>query len=218
MSASRFTRFAPIVCVAIAAWASPQEARAQDCIENDTVRITLTNTGTGKGEISAGCWMPSVAVPSKVLCAHDIKKNHTFTFALENQCDIDVRLELVVTRGDIKMQRPGPSGPPDNECDDGASRFLFADYLPATSGQITRNCVTKTHWKWPIKWTREGSYALVATRVRKNGVETTLAQPVIFDPEIILEDNGKLDTVFLGALVLLAAGAVYAIYRMLRRA
>jgi hypothetical protein len=215
MRASRFTRCVPIACMAVAAWAGPRDARGQACAENDTVRVTLSKTDTGKDKIVDGCWMPSVATASKVLCAHDIKREHTFTFALENQCDIDVRLELTVTRGSIKMRRPD-NDPPDHECNDGASKFLFAGYLSANSGPQVPKCSTKPHWKWPIKWSRTGSYALVATHVRQNGVETKLQKPVNFDPEIIIEDNGK-GFVGFGVIALLVAGLLYAIYRWLRR-
>ncbi len=189
-------RAAMIVAVgAIVLW--PPSAAAQDCTPNKTVAIQLTRSRPASGgvEIAPGCWMPQVRGAQKAaaaLCAHGVEHMHDFAFTLENSCNVDVHLELTVDRGWVKLRRSANGQPTESECGTGKPRTLFADYLaPAVSQTFT--CANRSHWKWwPFKWTRRGSYALKATAVRAPGGEPVeFPVPVDYDPEIVIEDNGK---------------------------
>ncbi len=194
-----------ISAMAVAAGlATPSPARAADCTPRDTVAVTLTTTGDPSKKIADDCYMPVVATDDKTLCGHDIAAEHTFTFVLTNQCAVDVKLKLTVKRGSVDFKGP--------ECDFDKGNVLFEDYIVGNGAPVTKTCASRTHGN---KGQKKGRYDVTATAVRIGGTESKV--DVSFDPEIIIEDNGKGRLLRWGALVLLAAGIAYALYRVLRR-
>lgn len=181
---------------------SPRIAAAADCSVKEAIEVALTTTGTADMRITEGCYMP--VVTDKTLCGHGIKSEHTFTFTLTNGCAVPVKLKLTVKRGAVDFK--------DAACDFDQGNVLFEDFVNAGGGSITKTCTSRAHGNGGQK---KGRYDVVATAYRVDGNE--IAANVKFDPEIILEDNGKSPIVWaIGLLVLAAVG--YVLYRALRRA
>jgi hypothetical protein len=177
-------------------FAASAVAHAEDCVPKRRIEIQLSTArpATGGTEISPGCWMPQVTGTDKeaaALCAHDIKGQHDFAFVLDNKCSVDVRLELTVDRGSVRLKRSQNGVPTSQDCGLGSKKELFGDYLPAGTAQRF-TCANESHVKWAWKWTRRGSYGVRATHVRAaDGTPVRLSPPVDYDPEIVIEDNGR---------------------------
>ncbi len=157
-----------------------------DCLPNDRVTVTLSKN-PGSQPVGQGCWMDQAKPEAKQLCAHDIKREHKLQIDLTNKCDVPVTLKVTVSRGDVKFFPRNPA-PDANACRDGSNPWLFNE--PVMPGQTkSASCTTRRHGRFlgVFKWTRRGSYEVTAT----HAADVQLPRPVTFDPEIVIEDNGR---------------------------
>lgn len=169
-----------------------------------------TTAATGEKLGIYSCWMPKVAALAKNVCARGHGNARVFKFTVLNKCaSVDARVELVLTRAPstseaLDFKTCGFNGP------------VFTEDLPAVRGRKVEVCTAVDYT--PGDGTRWATYAINVTHVRPIGGNQfeELNKVVSFDPEIIIEDNGK-GFVGFGVIALLVAGLLYAIYRLLRR-
>lgn len=147
--------------------------------EVDTTTITLKKDQSSADAEQLGafnCWMPKRAASDKNLCRHDPATSHTFSITLANECEVSVKLKLMLKGGgSLHFKEP--------KCGNGA--VLFNDYL---AGGVSEPfpCTTTAYTTTQPK--RATDFELKASLV-DDGTGPPTPVNVTYDPEIAVKDG-----------------------------